>query len=376
MNANVELLAVEESTNNKQIHNVLNYQKGATILSIEFEGKQDTETDFKEAAQKLFSSDLVSEFKIPASNYKMVLKLDKNYFLDELFFDNTTIIGNLKVTLAQNLTDQELQEWSGEVQLIDLVPGSTPSIPLNGTQAQYLLLEFKSEAGGFISDLRMLGVSANSTNETQSQGMSNGARVLFVSSGDVKNAYALLDDDYRTAYKFDGGDKSPVAIVEFGSQVDVSKISSRLKSSRGTMEYYLLNSLPEELSVSNLKSKKETFRLPLNFFEKNIPIAELNFDQLGEKSTQVEFDKSISSQYLVIRYRHDFPQRKGLHSLLNQPIFLSLSEVRVFESDVYQVLSSDPEISSLQEYSSSRVQGASTSFSIPSVNIVSPSTVE
>jgi hypothetical protein len=83
------------------------------------------------------------------------------------------------------------------------------------------------------------------------------ARAVYVSSGeDVKQANNMIDDQPGTVYNFAAPDAAPTAIVDLGKLTKLRRISALYSPSRGTLEFYVLQSLPggpQAASAKNLQ---------------------------------------------------------------------------------------------------------------------------
>jgi hypothetical protein len=70
------------------------------------------------------------------------------------------------------------------------------------------------------------------------------ARGLYVSSGDLNKVNNMIDDQPATAYQFASGDAAPTAVIDLGRERNLSRLSAIYASQAGSVDFYVLRSLP------------------------------------------------------------------------------------------------------------------------------------
>jgi len=81
------------------------------------------------------------------------------------------------------------------------------------------------------------------------------ARAVYVSSGeDVKQANNMIDDQPGTVYNFAPPDAAPTAVVDLGKVTKLRRISALYSPGRGTLDFYVLQSLPGGPQAAAAKS--------------------------------------------------------------------------------------------------------------------------
>ena len=82
------------------------------------------------------------------------------------------------------------------------------------------------------------------------------ARALYVSSGvEVKDANNMIDAQPATAYSFAANDASPTTIIDLGTESKLRRLSAIYSPQQGSMEFYVLRSLPNDQQSKNLQVK-------------------------------------------------------------------------------------------------------------------------
>src|SRR5206468_6330769 len=77
------------------------------------------------------------------------------------------------------------------------------------------------------------------------------SRVLYVSSGEELNeANNMIDSQPASSFAFAATDSAPAAIIDLGKVVPLRRISALYSRRQGTMDFYVLESLPETQAAS------------------------------------------------------------------------------------------------------------------------------
>ena len=139
------------------------------------------------------------------------------------------------------------------------------------------------------------------------------ARALYASSGDLKQANNMLDDQPGSAFRFATGDAAPTAVIDLGRQRSVSRISAIYADQPGSVEFFVLNRLPVEQSaadsdqsaVQKISNPPQTADLPstLKLSEKALtdlkPVGSVVSTNKGRAS--VDFP-ATTGRYIVLKW--------------------------------------------------------------------------
>lgn len=71
-------------------------------------------------------------------------------------------------------------------------------------------------------------------------------RIAYVSSGSKLQAVRMIDDNLGTAFRFAGGDESPVVIVELAESQRLHRVSAVFTPEVARLDIYLLNERPKD----------------------------------------------------------------------------------------------------------------------------------
>ena len=141
------------------------------------------------------------------------------------------------------------------------------------------------------------------------------ARALYVSSGDVTQANNMIDDQPATAYKFAIADAAPTAVIDLGQERNLSRLSAIYAAQPGSVDFYVLRSLPmgtpnestqsDEASVRQVANVSQAADLPAS-----LKISEKAFAGLkpvgsvvsaGEGRASVNFPE-VAGRYVMLTW--------------------------------------------------------------------------
>jgi hypothetical protein len=87
------------------------------------------------------------------------------------------------------------------------------------------------------------------------------ARALYVSSGaDPKDANKMIDSQTATTFTFAGNDANPVAVIDLGKESKLRRLSAIYTPRKGTVEFYVLKSLPVVAQTENDQLKADALQ--------------------------------------------------------------------------------------------------------------------
>jgi hypothetical protein len=166
------------------------------------------------------------------------------------------------------------------------------------------------------------------------------ARALYVSSGgDPKDANKMIDNQMATSFTFGGNDVNPVAVIDLGRDSKLRRLSASYSPRKGTVEFYVLKSLPVAAKAENDQLKADAlqkgapagqtpaatatteFATDLNLtqamFSNLKPVASVTNSE-GEGRAAVDFSET-SGRYVMVRWSSPSSQTP-----------LSVSEIAAF----------------------------------------------
>jgi hypothetical protein len=188
-----------------------------------------------------------------------LISLGKIENIDSISFLDQGAKGHVIVAVSNAKLPADSAEWHtvGEQDLT----GEPVKMKIGPSEAKYLRLTFDLNEPGRIADLGVYStatVAAFTMPRTRKGDPGNiamvsynltdlhaRARAIYVSSGeDVKQANNMIDDQPGTVYNFSPPDAAPTAIVDLGKVTKLRRISALYSPARGTLDFYVLQSLP------------------------------------------------------------------------------------------------------------------------------------
>ena len=237
--------------------NLARYPLGA---QVEISPKSDSAG---EAA--LLAGDPTATYAIGSGTTTMLVSLARIDNIDSISFLNQGAKGHVTIATSNAKLAADSPQWNniGEQDL----SGENVKVKVGPSEAKYLKLTFNVNEPGRIADL---GVYSTPTvaaftmpRKSESVGMVSynltnlhaKARAVYVSSGeDVKQANNMIDDQPGTVYNFAPPDAAPTAVVDLGKVTKLRRISALYSPVRGTLEFYVLQSLPGGPQAASAKS--------------------------------------------------------------------------------------------------------------------------
>ena len=120
------------------------------------------------------------------------------------------------------------------------------------------------------------------------------SRVLYVSSGDDLNlANNMIDSQPGTTFGFAATDNSPIAIIDFGKVVPIRRISALYSRREGTVDFYVLQSLPGTSDGS------KTLSLDENALSELQPVGSVADDSTGRAA--IDFPVT-AGRYIMMKW--------------------------------------------------------------------------
>lgn len=225
-----------------------------------------TPTADSAAKAALLAGDPTSGYTIGNGSTTILVSLARIENIDSVSFLDQGAKGHVTIAVSNAKLSADSPQWSTIAEQ-DLT-GDAVTAKIGPSEAKYLKLTFNITEPGRIADL---GVYSTSTvaaftmprPKSENLAMVNynltnlhaKARAVYVSSGDdVKQANNMIDDQPGTVYNFATPDAAPTAVVDLGKVTKLRRISALYSPGRGTLDFYVLQSLPGGAQTASAKS--------------------------------------------------------------------------------------------------------------------------
>jgi hypothetical protein len=244
--------------------NLARYALGA---QVEITPKTDSVAD-----AALLAGDPTAGCAVGTGTTTILVSLAKIENIDSVSFLDQGAKGRVTIATSDAKLSADSPHWN-TIAAQDLT-GEPMKIKIGPSEAKYLKVTLNVNEPGRIADLGVYStptVAAFTMPRTRKGNSSNSesvamvnynltdlharARAVYVSSGDdVKQANNMIDDQPGTVYNFSQPDAAPTAIVDLGKVTKLRRISALYSPARGTMEFYVLQSLPGGSQAVSAKS--------------------------------------------------------------------------------------------------------------------------
>lgn len=219
--------------------------------------------DHNAAVSALLCDDPTVGYALPSGASTILITLPKIENIDNIAFLNDGTRGDMSIAISSAKLSADSPQWHNVTQ--QELSADSVKAKIGPSEAKYVRLSFNvTEPGriaGFgvystpaVSDFtmpRQRKVSSQDRSETFALISYNftdlhaKARALYVSSGsDLKAANNMIDDQTGTAYAFAANDGAPTAIVDLGKVCTLRRLSAIFSPRRGSIHFYVLQSLP------------------------------------------------------------------------------------------------------------------------------------
>lgn len=226
------------------------------------------------AEAALLAGDPTTGYAIGTGPTTIFVSLAKIENIDSVSFLDQGAKGHVTIATSNAKLPADSPHWN-TIAAQDLT-GDPVKIKIGPSEAKYLKLTLNVNEPGRIADLGIYSTPTvaaftmprarkGDSGKSESVAMVSynltdlhaRARAVYVSSGeDVKQANNMIDDQPGTVYNFSPPDAAPTAIVDLGKVTKLRRISALYSPSRGTMEFYVLQTLPggpQAASAQNLQ---------------------------------------------------------------------------------------------------------------------------
>lgn len=300
----------------------------AAKLQLSLNG-QDRNTS--EAA--LLCDDPTTGYQLPAGRSTILVSLANIENIQSISLLNDGAQGDITIATSNANVPANSPEWHS-VANCAMSPGAVTA-KVGPAEAKYVKLTFNVTQAGRIATFGVYATPALSDftmprprkvsfeNASASFALINysftnihaKARALYVSSGDAKAVNNMIDDQPATAYQFAPGDTAPTAVIDLGRERTLSRISAVYSAQPGSVDFYVLNSLPagetnetagsDQSSVQKISNVGQTADLPAS-----LKISEKEFSGLkavgsvvtaGEGHASVDFP-ATTGRYVMLKW--------------------------------------------------------------------------
>jgi hypothetical protein len=268
--------------------NLARYYLGATVEAApqsipitELQlGSKWEDTNTAEAA--LLCNDPTVGYALPSGGTTLLVSFAKIETIDSVSFVNRGVKGRVKIAISNAKLPADSPQWHDVTE--EELTGDVIKAKMGPSEAKYVRLTFDiTEPGriaGFgiyctatVSDFSMararkVNLEAKPDNFAlitySFTDVHARARALYVSSGeDLKQANNMIDDQPATSFTFAASDAAPTAIIDLGNVASLRRISALYSPRQGSMDFYVLRSLPSLPETQPTKNKGAGQGLPV-----------------------------------------------------------------------------------------------------------------
>lgn len=232
-------------------------QQAAANLVLSSNG-QDRNTS--EAA--LLCDDPTTGYQLSAGKSSLLVSLASIENIQSISFLNDGARGDLSIAISNADVPANSPEWR-EIATRKITDG--PLVAKIGPgEAKYVRLTFNVNEPGRIAAFGVFATPAVSDftmprprkvsfdNDSSSFALINSnytdlhvrARALYASSGDLKQANKMIDNQPGSVYQFAAGDQTPTAVIDLGRERSLTRISAIYANQPGSVDFYVLDKLP------------------------------------------------------------------------------------------------------------------------------------
>ena len=230
--------------------------------------------DDNAAEAALLCDDPTIGYGLPKGITTLVVSFPNIESIDTVSFLNKETKGSVSIATSNTKLPIDSPQWHDSVRE-ELSPDAVKA-KVGPAEAKYLKITFDVAEPGRISGFGAYSTPAASdftmprprkirlANTPQTLGLITSnltdlhgkARALYVSSGaEVKNANNMIDAQPATAYNFAADDAAPTTIIDLGRESRLRRLSAIYSPQQGSMEFYVLQSLPSDQQAKNLEVK-------------------------------------------------------------------------------------------------------------------------
>ena len=276
----------------------------------------------------LLCDDPTTGYQLPAGKSSILVSLASIENIESVSLLNEGAQGSLSVATSNAAVPNDSPEWH-VVDSRALTKGAFAA-KIGPGEAKYVRLTFDISEPGRIAAFGVYATPAVSdftmprpqkvsfANESPSLALINRtltdlhlrARALYASSGDLKQANKMLDDQPGSTYDFAAADIAPTAVIDLGRERTLTRITALYSAQPGSIDFYVLNQLPihsqtagDQSAVQKISNEPHTADLP-----GNIEVSDQTLAAIKPVGSVVSTDEG--------RAAVDFAPTKGRYLLL------------------------------------------------------------
>jgi hypothetical protein len=274
----------------------------------------------------LLGDDPTVGYALPIGRTTLLVSLSAIENVDNISFLNDGVRGDVTVASASAKLPPESPQWH-KVSQQELTSG-TVKAKIGPAEAKYVRLTFNVTEPGRVAGLGLYPTAAvsdftmprpnNAAIENQSKSfglisynvtdLHGKTRALYVSSGEnLKQANNMIDDQVSTSFTFAANDVAPTAVIDLGSPTSLRRISAIYSSRKGTINFYVLQTLPgiSVASSSVAENPPPTLRVTDTVQDNLQPVASIIDDGSGRAA--VDFP-ATTGRYVMVKWGATGPQ--------------------------------------------------------------------
>jgi hypothetical protein len=268
----------------------------------------------------LLGDDPTAGYSLPIGRTTLLVSLSAIANVDSISFLNDGVRGDVTVASASAKLPAESPQWHKVSQ--QELTSATVKAKIGPTEAKYVRLTFNVTEPGRVAGLGVYPTAAVSdftmprTSKTAMENKSKSfglisynvtdlhakTRALYVSSGEnLKQANNMVDDQASTNYNFAANDAVPTAVIDLGTLTSLRRISAIYSPRKGTINFYVLQSLPgiSVASSSVPENVPPTLRVTDTVQENLQPVASITDDGSGRAA--VDFP-ATTGRYIMVKW--------------------------------------------------------------------------
>ena len=250
-------------------------QKGAANLVLSSNGE-----DRNTSAAALLCDDPTTGYQLPTGKSSILVSLANIENIQSISLLNDGTKGNLSIAVSNADVPASSPEWR---ELNSQKMSDGPVVAKVGPgEAKYVRLTFNVTESGRIAAFGVFATPAVSDftmprlHKTSFEDSSPSfalinfnytdlharARALYASSGDLKQANKMIDDQPGSAYEFARGDANPTAVIDLGRERSLTRISAIYANQPGSVDFYVLDRLPVESAAADQSAIQQIADVP------------------------------------------------------------------------------------------------------------------
>jgi len=280
-----------------------------SIAGLQLSSKSE-DTNTAEAA--LLCDDPTVGYALPTGRNTLLISFPRIENIDSISFLNRGAKGNVSIATSSAKLPADSPQWH-DVSQQDLDAGLVKA-KIGPSEAKYVRFSFEVTELGRIAGLGVYSTPAvsdftmprprkvNLQDRSDSfalitynvTNLHSKSRVLYVSSAqDLNQANNMIDSQPASSFAFASTDSAPAAIIDLGKVVSLRRISALYSRRQGTMDFYVLESLPESEAAS------KTLRLDANMLAELKPVGSVTADSSGRSA--IDFPVT-AGRYVMVRW--------------------------------------------------------------------------